>query len=107
MGDGDGEAGLVGEVLQLDLPEADPCAIAAAAISGDQQAFGLGIAFAPHAPPPATNALDGEGRGVMVDADTDPAFVGGNVVDAVGDRSALPRDDEVVHTHGLRSTFAP
>ena len=107
MGDGDGEAGLVGEVLQLDFPEADPSAIAATAIGSDQQARGLGIALAPHAPPPATNALDGEGCGVMVDADTDPAFIGGNVVDAVGDRSTLSRDDEVVHAHGLGSAFAP
>src|SRR5215470_13760500 len=34
MGDGDGKAGLVGEVLQLDLPEADTGAIAAATIGG-------------------------------------------------------------------------
>jgi len=46
MGDGDGQAGLVGEVLQLELPEPDAGAIAAApstslragAVGGDEQA---------------------------------------------------------------------
>ncbi len=34
VGHGDGEAGLVGEALDLALPQADPNAIAAAAIFG-------------------------------------------------------------------------
>ena len=38
MGDADGQAGFVGELLQLDLPEAQAGAIAAAAVGGDEQA---------------------------------------------------------------------
>lgn len=39
----DGDTYLVRQRLQLTLPQANPNAIAAAAISGDQLAFGAGI----------------------------------------------------------------
>jgi hypothetical protein len=66
----------------------------------------LGIALAAHAPPPAPDALDGEGCGVVIDADTDPAFVGANVVDTVGHGSALAGDDEVVDAYRLGPALA-
>ena len=98
-------------LLQLDLPEPHPGAVAAAAIGGDQQAFGLGVAFAAHASPPAADAFDGEAGGVMIDADADPAFIGGNVVDAVGNSFAVGLDHEVVDTHllglALGAQFTP
>src|SRR5205823_2941466 len=106
VGDGDGQAGPVGELLQLDLPEPDAGAVGAAAVGGDQQTLGLGVALATHAPPPAADALDGEAGGVVVDADTDPALVGGDVVDAVGHGAALAADDEVVHAHLLGAALA-
>ena len=57
------------------------------------------MAFAAHAPPPAADAFDGEGGGVVIEADTDPALVGGDVVDAVGNGLAISHDHEVVHAH--------
>ena len=85
VADGHGQAGLVGEALQLELPQPDARAVAAAAIGGDQQpARRRDSARCPMSLPPAADALDREGGGVVVDADADPALVGGDVVDAVG-----------------------
>lgn len=93
MGDGDGHPGLVGKALQFALPQADAGTVAAATVGGDDEAPGLGIARASEPLPPAANALDREGRGVGIDADIDPALVGGDVIDAVGGNLAqvLPR----------------
>ena len=41
--------------------------------------MGLGIADLAELLPPAADALDGEGASVGVDADTDPAMIGGDV----------------------------
>lgn len=41
-------AAIVGQVLDLDLPQSDARTVAAAAIGGDQQAAGVGTTFAPH-----------------------------------------------------------
>jgi DDE family transposase len=46
------EAGLIGEFLQLELPKSDARAIRAAAVGGDRQLAGLGIALASHANEP-------------------------------------------------------
>ncbi len=72
------------KALDLALPQADPNAIAAAAIGGDDEGLGLEIARSAQALPPAPDALDREGGRVSIDADIDPALVGGNVVDAIG-----------------------
>jgi hypothetical protein len=53
MGDADRQAGFGGELLQLDLPEAEAGAVAAAAVGGDEQAPGSGMALAAHAKPRA------------------------------------------------------
>ena len=91
-----GEAGFIGEALQFAFPQADPGAVAAAAVGGDDEAAGFGIARATEPLPPAADALDGEGGGIGVDADIDPALVGGDVVDAIGGNLAQLRDLEVV-----------
>jgi hypothetical protein len=57
----------------------------------------VGIAGSADLVPPAANAVDGEGCGVMVDAEIDPAGIGGEVVDAIGDGTAEFLDQEVVH----------
>jgi hypothetical protein len=64
-----GEAGFIGEALQFAFPQADPGAVAAAAVGGDDEAAGFGIARATEPLPPAADALDGEGGGVVVDAE--------------------------------------
>src|SRR6202167_5132706 len=52
---GDGNAELVGQLLELDLPQLDARTVAAAAIGGDQQTAGVRVALAPHELPPASN----------------------------------------------------
>ena len=57
------------------LPQPHARAVAAAAVGGDQQPRGAGIALAAHALPPAADAFDGEGGGVVIDAElTQPAL---------------------------------
>src|SRR3982751_4394011 len=101
MGNAEGEGGLVGELLQLALPEAQAGTVAAATIGGDEQALCAGMTLAAHATPPAPDAFDGEGCGVVIEADADPSLVGGDVVDAVGNRLAVGCNHEVVHAHFL------
>ena len=79
MEDADGEAGFVGEALQLAFPEAHPDTIAAAAISRDGETSRLGIAHLAEPLPPPPDALDRKGGRVAIDPDVDPARVGGNV----------------------------
>src|SRR3954469_6627167 len=59
---GDGQAGLVGKALQLALPQPHAGAVAAAAVGGDDQPLGLGVARLAEFAPPAPDALDREGR---------------------------------------------
>src|ERR1700686_3305745 len=55
--------------------------------------------------PPAPDALDGEGGGIVVDAKVDPTGIGGDVIDAVGRDLAQFRNGEVVHPNRLGLTF--
>src|SRR5690349_7470115 len=107
---GDGQAGLVGKALQLALPQPHAGAVAAAAVGGDDQPLGLGVARLAEFAPPAPDALDREGRRVGIQADADPAGVGGEVVDAVGRYLAQPGQLEIMHPHrlgpALRAQFA-
>src|SRR5207342_3213174 len=100
----DEDAELVGQGLQLALPQPDPRAIAAAAIGGDHKPGGLWIARAPHRLPPTANGIDREAGGIVIDAQAYPAGIVGDVVDAVGRRSAKLGDQEVVHPHRLGLT---
>jgi len=74
---------LIREFLQLELPQAEAIAIAATSISRDQQAGRLRLHRVAHAPPPATDALHGKRGRVMVNPDTDPGLVLGDIVDSV------------------------
>ena len=58
MTDSDFDADLVGEVLQLALPQPQARAVAATPVSGDEQSFGLGIANAADLLPPATDKAE-------------------------------------------------
>ena len=85
--------------LEGPLPQARPRSIAAAAIRGDQEAARAREAVPAHPPPPLTNAVDGERRRVMVDADADPALIVPQIIHAVGDRFAERLVEEVVDPH--------
>ena len=101
MADGDGQAEFVGQRLQFAFPQAYPSAVAAAAVGGDQQTTGLRIAGATHAMPPAADRIDGEAGGIMVDADTHPSGVAGDVIDAIRHGATKFGDQKVVHPHRL------
>src|ERR1035438_8156447 len=57
----------------------------AAAVGRDHETGHRGIALATDPIEPATNAVDGELPGIMVDSKADVAVVGADVVDPVGD----------------------
>ena len=83
MGDGDGKAGLVGEPLQLELPQTDPGAIAAPTVGGDGEACGVGVACLAEPLPPTADAFDRERASIGIDPDIDPALIGRHVVDTI------------------------
>ena len=98
---GDCESEFIGELLQLDLPEAHARAVAAAAIGRDRQATGLRVALVTHRGPPGAYRIDRESRSIVVDPDADPAFVIGDVIDPVGRGAAERRVDEVMDPNRL------
>src|SRR6202042_3029561 len=107
MTDGDFHADLVGEVLQLALPQPQARAVAATPVSGDEQSFGLGIANAADLLPPATDGLYRKGCRVVVDADAAPPGVGCEIIDTIRHRPPQLLDQEVVDPHLFRLTFRP
>src|SRR5512142_904749 len=97
----DPQAGLIGELLQLHLPQPAAPPVGAAPIGRDQQPLRPWIDPAAHVPPPAPQRLHGELGGVVIDSHADPAGVGRLVVDAIGDRLPQVPLDEVVDLHLL------
>ena len=73
----------VGEVLERDAPQARARAVAAAAVRRNQKLGGTWKAAAPHAGPPAANAVHGELGGIVIDPHADPTLVVDQIVDAV------------------------
>src|SRR6202040_660985 len=63
---------LVGELLQLDLPQASAHIVGAAAVRRDRQLTHIGIALASDPRDPGADRSDRELGGVVVDADADP-----------------------------------
>src|SRR5215472_2642645 len=82
------EAELVGQLLQFAFPQPDPRAVAAATIGGDEQPGRVGVTRPPEVEPPLADAVYCEGGRVMVDADTHPPGIRGQIIDAIGHRSA-------------------
>ena len=92
-----GKPGLVGEFLELELPQPHARAIGAAAVGCDRQFARLGVTLTPHAVEPASDRRDGELGRIDGDADTDKSGVGRHVVDAIGRRLAQFLVDKVMH----------
>jgi ribosomal protein S18 acetylase RimI-like enzyme len=105
MMDMEPEAGLVGELLQLDLQQPDTRSIRAAAIGRDRQFAGFRVALAPHRVEPAAGGGDGELSRVARDPDAHPPGIGANVVDAIRHDLAEFLVLEVVLLHALRIAF--
>ena len=66
---------LVGELLQLGLPEPHARAVRAAAIRRDRQLMRIWIALASHPAKPAADRLDGELGRVAGDPDADESGI--------------------------------
>src|SRR5580700_2763891 len=103
----DVQAGLIGQFLQLQLPEPYPGAIATARVGGNQQALRLAIDGFTHRTPPAPNALHGEGGRVVINTHADPASILAHIVDAIGSDSSQLGNDEVMDPDLFRIPLGP
>ena len=77
---------VVGQFLQLDAPETNAIAVAAAAVGGDQQATRGRVERLAHLAPPPADALDRKFGRVVGDADAHPALVGHDVIHTIRER---------------------
>ena len=83
MTDGDGEACLIRQALQFELPQPTPTRITAPSISCNQQLVGLCIGRHTHLVPPPAQGLHSKLGRIMICAHTDPARVGRLIIDPV------------------------
>ena len=88
VADLDLELGLVGELLQLDLPQPRTVTVRATAVGGDRQPRRDRVALRAEVLPPAADRVDCELGGVVIDPDIDIALVELEVIDPVRDRLA-------------------
>ena len=95
---------LVGELLQLPLPQTVAAAVRTATVSRDQQPARDRIRDATHPPPPPPQRLHRERRRVVIDADAHPAGVVGQVVHAIRNRLAEGLVRKVVDPNRLGVT---
>ena len=98
---------LVGQALQLQLPQAAATAVGATPVARHQQPPGPRIGRLPHFPPPAPQRFHREFRGVVVHPDADPPDVRRHVVDPVRDCLAQLLVGEIMHLHLLRLPLRP
>jgi hypothetical protein len=67
--DRDGEPGLIGELLQLELPQPQPITVAASGVGGDEDALRPRIDAAAFGSPPPADGNGGEVPGIVIGAD--------------------------------------
>src|SRR5246127_2157700 len=103
----DAGAGSVAHLLQFAFPRPSPGAVAAAAVGGDQQSSGAGVARPPDDLPPLADAVHREGGRIMVNADTEPSGIRGQVIDPVRHRAAELLDQEVMDPDLFRVALGP
>ena len=80
VGHRDRQTALIGEALQFTLPEFYPRTVAATTVRGDRQTSGGGISRPAQLLPPAADTFDCKSPAIGIDADADPAMVGGDVI---------------------------
>ena len=99
------EAQVVGQALELELPEADSRSVAAAAVRGDHDVGRFRVRGLTHSKPPSAYRSDGELRRIVRNADSNPSFISADVVHPVG--NCLPEllVGEVMHLHLNRLTL--
>jgi hypothetical protein len=101
------QAQIVRQVLQGDFPQSRSAAITPAAICSDQQVVGLRIPFPAHLPPPSRDARRRKSRRIVIDADTHPPLIAGQIVHAVWNRLGRVRIPEVMHADFVRPASRP
>ena len=99
MTDRDVQPRLVRPTLQLHLPEPQTIAIAAPAISTDQDPSRLSIEGVAHLAPPTANTLHGETRRVVGTAHGHPPLIAPLIVDPTRHRLGDVRVGEIVPVH--------
>src|ERR1700733_13036595 len=103
VADADEQPRLVGEALQLDLPQSCPYAVTASTVRSDEQLGRCRVGRPTHPRPPLPDRGDREGGRVVIGADRNPPLVLREIVDPVRDRLALGEAGEVVRVdaHGV------
>src|SRR5438552_830987 len=84
VADPQAQAAGVGQRLERLFPQPVATTVAAASVRHDQQFGRLRETLYAHLRPPAADAGCRECGRVMVDADTHPAFIAGQIIDTVG-----------------------
>src|SRR6516165_2247375 len=102
MGDCNFKASLIGQLLKFPFPKPDPCAVAAAGVRGEVEAFRCGVTRFSKPVPPAADALNGKGGSIAIDANVYPSLVGGDIVDTVGCLFSQLFNFEIVNANRLR-----
>src|SRR6266851_9185359 len=87
---------LVGQLLEMKLPGAEPIAVTPSGIGTDQQALGLWITPSSEHPPPPPDALDGELRRIVSHPNVHQRPVRGDVVSPIWNRLAPAEMREVM-----------
>ena len=105
MTHGDFQSELAAQLRQTPFPQMTPRAVAASAVGGNEQPRRARVAAMTHFAPPATNTLHGKFGGVMIAADTDPAFVALEIVDPIRDGFAEFLVDEIIDFDFLGLAF--
>jgi hypothetical protein len=105
--DADRDSELVGEALELVLPDSRAISVAATRVGGDEDLARIGVAVRADLLSPRVDGRDREDTRVVIDADADEAIVGGDVVHAVGNGLADSVVREVVNVDLLHADRGP
>src|SRR3990172_7676844 len=100
-----GQAQCIRQVLQGNFPQPVAASIAAAAVGRNQQLTCLSMMLHTHLAPPAPNGLCRKARRIVINADTHPALVFGQIVHAIGNGLAPIFVNEIVDQDFYRLTL--
>src|SRR5215813_15327829 len=93
------QAKFIGQLRQFDLPQPRSAALAPTRVSRHQQFSGFRVGDPAHLVPPAPDRLHGKLRRVMIDPDTDPPFVAGQLINSIRDSFAQLRVFKLMNAH--------
>jgi hypothetical protein len=96
MTDGKGEARFIREILQFQLPKAQPGSIAPTAVGGNHDHSRARVQASSFVAPPSANRCHGKSPGVVVGSYIDKADIASHIVDAIGIGAGNFRGGKVV-----------